>query len=266
MLVSHIERLVGAASVDEARDAYFDALRGHGYSHASYRAAFHSALPAAVFQETPELMSNFPEAFVAEMEHVIAAGNCGWADWAIFHPGAITLRHLTAQQGNDPRIINSCKIAERHGLAAIRLISLKGQVARAAGIAVICPAVRARPEEEAALWRKNEREVLGLTSVMHMRIATLVRKAKNPTLTPRQREVLEWTSAGKTVMEVATILGLTAATVEKHLRLARDSLNAGSTAQAILKAHITGQIFTSAPAKQARSSEIQTPKPRTYRV
>lgn len=61
--------------------------------------------------------------------------------------------------------------------------------------------------------------------------------------TPRQREVLEWTSAGKTVAEVATILGLTPATVEKHLRLARDALDAGSTAQAILKAHVTNQIF-----------------------
>lgn len=211
-------------------------------------------------------MSNFPEAFAAEMEHVAAAGNCGWADWAMRNPGAITLQDLAVQFGHDAQIVRSGKLAERHGLGAIRLISLSGLVARAAGVTVICPAVLARPEEEALLWRKNQREVLGLTAILHMRVATLTRRAQNSTLTPRQREVLEWTSAGKTVMEVATILGLTAATVEKHLRLARDSLNAGSTAQAILKAHITGQIFTSAPAKQAGSSEIQTPKPRNYRV
>lgn len=30
----------------------------------------------------------------------------------------------------------------------------------------------------------------------------------------------------------------------KHLRLARDSLGAGNTAQAILKAHLTNQIFS----------------------
>jgi len=38
-------------------------------------------------------------------------------------------------------------------------------------------------------------------------------------------------------------MGLTPATVEKHLRLARDNLNVETTAQAVLKAALQNQMF-----------------------
>ena len=38
-------------------------------------------------------------------------------------------------------------------------------------------------------------------------------------------------------------MGLTAATVEKHLRLARESMGVETTAQAVLKAAFTNQMF-----------------------
>jgi len=62
-------------------------------------------------------------------------------------------------------------------------------------------------------------------------------------LTRRQREVLEWVGDGKTVQDIALLMGLTPATVEKHLRLAREALEVGTTAQAVLKASYQNQIF-----------------------
>jgi LuxR family transcriptional regulator len=41
-------------------------------------------------------------------------------------------------------------------------------------------------------------------------------------------------------------MGLTAATVEKHLRLAREALDVDTTAQAVLKASFQNQIFLTA--------------------
>jgi LuxR family transcriptional regulator len=38
-------------------------------------------------------------------------------------------------------------------------------------------------------------------------------------------------------------MGLTPATIEKHLRLARDALEVETTAQAVLKASMQNQIF-----------------------
>ena len=80
-------------------------------------------------------------------------------------------------------------------------------------------------------------------SVLHLRLATLGRRLVETRLTQRQREVLEWSSAGKTVAEIGTILGVAAATVEKHLRLARQAIGADTTAHAILRAHLAHQIF-----------------------
>ncbi len=62
-------------------------------------------------------------------------------------------------------------------------------------------------------------------------------------LTGRQREVLEWVADGKSVAEIAAILNISIATVEKHLRLARETLGAESTAHAVTKASFLNQLF-----------------------
>ena len=63
------------------------------------------------------------------------------------------------------------------------------------------------------------------------------------TLTKRQREVLQWVGDGKTTQDIAVLLGLTPATIEKHLRLAREALDVETTAQAVLKAAFYNQMF-----------------------
>jgi LuxR family transcriptional regulator len=78
---------------------------------------------------------------------------------------------------------------------------------------------------------------------LHLRVTTLPYTPAKRALTDRQREVLEWVSQGKTTQDIATILALTPATVEKHLRLARAALGAETTAQAVLKASFFNQIF-----------------------
>ena len=54
---------------------------------------------------------------------------------------------------------------------------------------------------------------------------------------------MEWVGDGKTMADIAEIMGLTQATIEKHLRLAREALNVETTAQAVLKASFQNQIF-----------------------
>ena len=55
--------------------------------------------------------------------------------------------------------------------------------------------------------------------------------------------MLQWVGDGKTTQDIALLMGLTAATVEKHLRLARDSLSVETTAQAVLKAALQNQMY-----------------------
>ena len=45
------------------------------------------------------------------------------------------------------------------------------------------------------------------------------------------------------MLDIATIMDLTPATVAKHLKMARDALNVETTAQAVLKLSMLNQMF-----------------------
>jgi LuxR family transcriptional regulator len=93
------------------------------------------------------------------------------------------------------------------------------------------------------VWAEHGSDIHLMNNVAHLKILTLPYSPPNRGLTKRQREALEWVGDGKTTQDIAILMGLTAATVEKHLRLARDSLSVETTAQAVLKAALHNQMF-----------------------
>lgn len=97
------------------------------------------------------------------------------------------------------------------------------------------------------IWHLHGQDILLLNEVMHLKMLQLPYALAPRRLTQRQCEVLEWVGDGKTAQDVATILGVSPATVEKHLRLARLALGVETTAQAILKAWFQKQIFILPP-------------------
>ena len=108
-------------------------------------------------------------------------------------------------------------------------------------------ALTARPgmtqSEVDALWQRDGETIQALNNLAHLCIQTLPYEPPKRGLTDRQREVLSWVGDGKTVQDIAIVMGLTHATVEKHLRLARHALCVETTAQAVLKASFQNQIF-----------------------
>ncbi len=242
MLTRFLEPLVEASTVSDVRDAYFDAMAEFGFVNAFYAARFMLALPESVIREEIEVFSNFPKSFADTLMSRNLLTTSPWADWAMRNSGSVAARDLE-NVGRTAAGSEAMELATRHGLHAGRIISLRNKVMRSNGAIVLNPFAGATHEEVDDLWARSSRQITALSLVMHMRMATIHRHGATSRLTTRQREVLEWSSAGKTVSEIATILGLTPATIEKHLRLARDTLGAGSTAQAILKAHVTHQIF-----------------------
>lgn len=97
-------------------------------------------------------------------------------------------------------------------------------------------------EQADEIWARWGEELELICGVAHLKLISLPLPKR--ILTKRQREVLEWIGDGKTVADTAQIMGLNKATVEKHLRLARESLSVDTTAQAVLKAAMHNQIFT----------------------
>lgn len=97
------------------------------------------------------------------------------------------------------------------------------------------------------MWETHGTDITVMNNIVHLKVMTLPHFSTSRVLTKRQREVLEWVGDGKTAQDIATLLGLTPATVEKHLRLARASLNVETTAQAVLKAAFQNQMFILEP-------------------
>ena len=90
---------------------------------------------------------------------------------------------------------------------------------------------------------EHGREILVINQVTHLKLTSLPFAGNSIPLTKRQRETLEWVGDGYTTQETADHMGLTQATVEKHLRLARENLSVNTTAQAITKASFQNQIY-----------------------
>ena len=64
-----------------------------------------------------------------------------------------------------------------------------------------------------------------------------------PGLTQREREVLRWTAFGKTSDEIGMILGISARTVNFHVTMVLEKLEAVNKTQAVAKAVILDLLY-----------------------
>lgn len=94
-----------------------------------------------------------------------------------------------------------------------------------------------------ALWQVRREEILAVANMMHLKIVNMPGANQRRPLTQRQREALEWVADGKTTQDVALLMDVSPAMVEKHLRLAREALDVETTAQAVAKAALLNMIF-----------------------
>ncbi|WP_304613616.1 helix-turn-helix transcriptional regulator [Paracoccus sp. (in: a-proteobacteria)] len=244
MLSGFIERLLDAPTIADIRAVFLEAVGQLGYDHALYAARFMLTVPRALLRDNPVVFSNLPPDLIEQAQRLRDLDQDPWVEWVRDNDGDITSDALQDQFGQS----RSLGLAAEHGLGHARIISLRDKVLHSVGAVVVMPRRGADAQDLQASWARSGREVRVLSWVMHMRIATMQRNLPKATLTPRQREVLGWRSAGKTVGEIAVILGITAATVEKHIRLAREALGVETTPQAVLKAHVTHQLFQPAAA------------------
>lgn len=94
-----------------------------------------------------------------------------------------------------------------------------------------------------AMWADQGDEIELMNNVVDQKLQSLPYEGRHRPLTKRQREVLRWIADGKSVRDIAAILELNPATVEKHLRLARENLDVETTAQAVTKVAIQNQFY-----------------------
>jgi LuxR family transcriptional regulator len=166
--------------------------------------------------------------------------------WAIENTGTASWRQVYESVADKP--VTSGETAmralnERHGIVAGYTISFPMAIKNAnAGIGM---AVRKgmTQDDADAIWAEHGRDIEIINNVAHLCILQLPATGQQRLLTPRQSEVLELVADGKTMQDIALLLERNVATVEKHLRGARDALGVETTAQAVRKASVLNQIF-----------------------
>lgn len=114
-------------------------------------------------------------------------------------------------------------------------------VARTRGLHACVTMAGERPDFE-----PSAKKAIHLLSLFaHARIMSLVSGKKAPphvALSPREREAMTWTAAGKSSWEMAVIMGITERTVNFLIARAQAKLNAANRTQAVVNAIRAGEI------------------------
>lgn len=240
-------KVTNAATVEELWSIYTDTLNAFGFDRIIYgRTRFRNGNNLGDPSDYLILSNHDPaylEYFVDQQRYADSPmfrwsfDNVGCASWTLVEERA-------ARNDLSPEEIAVVEGNRQFGVSAGYTISFPSQVShRTKASASLSAAPGVSQAEVDEIWRQHGAELEVLSYVFDLKIASLPHFTLKVSLTKRQREVLEWIADGKSVQDTATILGLTPATVEKHLRLAREALHVDTTAQAVLKAAFMNQMF-----------------------
>lgn len=243
-LLGDIEEICAATKVEEVWNVLTHRLGKRGFDRIIY--GFTQFKTAHSLGDPQDLLilsnhsSRYIDRFIGEKMYFHApmvrwslenTGACSWA-WVKDHVDDLSPSELKVIEFN-----------QRLNVKAGYTISFPSAFHRSRGALALTAEPEITQDEVDAIWARDGQKILALANVAHLKIIDLPHCGSRRALTKRQREVLEWVGDGKTTQDIATIIGLTAATVEKHLRLAREALDVETTAQAVMKASMQNQIF-----------------------
>lgn len=239
-------RLLNVTGIEELWDIHTRSMAGFGFDRLLYGCTRFRTATSLGDPDDFVILSNhardYLDVFVEERLYAWAP----MVQWSLHHDGACSWSCLEERARRDdftPQERRVLAFNRSHDVIAGYSISFKSQRPRVKAAIALTARPGMTQAEVDALWQRDGETILALNNLAHLCIQTLPYEPPNRGLTDRQREVLSWVSDGKTVQDTAVIMGLTHATVEKHLRLARQALCVETTAQAVLKASFQNQIF-----------------------
>lgn len=245
-LEDYLSELIEIRSVERVWALHTQAMAEYGFDRLLYGFTRFRTANSLGEPEDCLILSNHCSDYVRAFIDQKLYFNAPMVAWANAHVGACSWRWVTDRASR-----GELRDSEKEVLALNRLmgvtagytISFPATSSRAKGAIGLTAREGLSQADVDAIWDEHGRLLEIMNNVMHLKLVNLPYAARGRTLTKRQREVLQWVGDGKTTQDIATILGLTLATVEKHLRLARKALDVDTTAQAVLKASVQNQIF-----------------------
>lgn len=229
-----------------------DFFSGFGFEHVLYGYSPDSRGAILGAPEDYLVHSTLPQCVVHEM---VTEGYFRMSitfNWALRNVGVASWAMSAKEAGIDEDIPVSAAAADffiRHGLMTGCTIGFMPERTRGrAAMALIAPADVPQHHVDAILAEMQDL-IFAVAAVAHRCLSSLPYHAPGRRLTRRQREVLEWVAEGKTSADIAVIMGITTPTVEKHLRLARETLGVETTPHALIKATFLNQMFVTSPVE-----------------
>ena len=248
-IVRYLERVIATTKVEDLWGLHVEKMQTYGFDRLIYGFTRYGGSASVGCPEDWLILSTqspeYMRAFIDEGLYF----NAPMLRWALENKGACSWRWMT-----DPDRINSLTPSERRvlefnksmGVTAGYTISFLSVSERVKGAIALTAKVGMSQDEVDRIWADHSCQILLMNNVMHLKLQTLPYSGGR-NLTKRQREVLQWVGDGKSIQDIALLLGRRPATVEKHLRLAREALGVETTAQAVLKAAQYNQMFVTEP-------------------
>ncbi|EAQ03614.1 autoinducer-binding transcriptional regulator, LuxR family protein [Pseudooceanicola batsensis HTCC2597] len=242
----YLERLTNAQTIEELWRLHCDKMAGYGFDRLIYGFTRYRTATSLGDPEDFVILTNHTEAYT---EGFLGKGlyfHAPMVRWALEHEGACSwgiLEDMIASgtlTGSERKVI---EFNRQHDVLTGYSISFKSISPRTKGAIALTARSGLSQAEVDGVWQQHGRDIVVMNNVAHLKILTLPYAGPARGLTKRQREALQWVGDGKTTADIALLMGLTSATVEKHLRLAREALNVETTAQAVLKAAFLNQMF-----------------------
>ena len=244
-LVEQLDKLTNARTVEELWDVHTRSMASFGfdrimYGFTRYRTSSGLGDPqdwVLLSTQSPEYMKVFFDEGLYYHAPMLR--------WALANDGACSWRWMMEMDRVDNLTPSELRVMEFNksmDVTAGYTVSFRSISERTKGAIALTAKAGLTQDAVEQTWAKHGESIIVMNNVMHLKLLTLPYSGERH-LTKRQREVLQWVGDGKTTQDIAVLLGLTPATVEKHLRLAREALDVETTAQAVLKAAFYNQMF-----------------------
>ncbi|MBE0413423.1 LuxR family transcriptional regulator [Yoonia sp.] len=244
-LIRHLVDLTNAQSVEELWSLQTSKMNSFGFDRLIYGFTQYRTTKSLGDPQDWILLSTQTPAYMRVFIDCGLYFDAPMIRWALANSGACSwswLKEMSDANKLSDRERRVLEFNRKMNVIAGYTISFKSISPRAKGAIALTAKPGLTQDMVDEMWAEHGDAIVVMNNVMHLKLLTLPYFG-NRRLTKRQREVLEWVADGKTTQDIAVLLGLTAATVEKHLRLARRALGVETTAQAVLKLALHNQMF-----------------------
>jgi LuxR family transcriptional regulator len=246
MLRDHLDLLIRSPTIEELWDAHVQKMAEYGFDRLLYGFTRYRTSTSLGDPEDFVILTNHCREYTdGFLKHGLYR-KAPMVRWALENDGACSWTVLNQRQRNDQITAEEKEVIGFNrslGIEAGYTISFRSISARSKGAIALTARPGLSQSEVDSMWEEHGPDIKLMNDLVHLKILSLPHRLSKRGLTKRQREALEWVGDGKTTQDIALLMGLTPATVEKHLRLARETLSVETTAQAVLKAAFANQIF-----------------------